>query len=84
MAEQRSVSFAADIRPLFRDVDVQHMKPLNVFLDDYGFMSNPENAIMVHDFLSGKQEPRMPPKGPFWSQEQLDLLARWIQEGYPE
>ena len=82
MADQRPLSFEADIRPLFRDIDVDHMKPLNVFLDDYGFMSKPENATMVLEFLNGKKEPKMPPGGPFWSQEQLDLLARWMSEGY--
>ncbi|MBV9233587.1 MAG: hypothetical protein JO030_06040 [Candidatus Eremiobacteraeota bacterium] len=84
MHEQRSPSFEADIRPLFRDLDVEHMRPLNVFLDDYGFMSKPENATMVLDFLTGKKEPKMPPGGPFWSQEQLDLLARWMDAGYPK
>jgi hypothetical protein len=35
-----AVSFAADIKPLFRPVDVAHMKPHGVKLDDYQYMSD--------------------------------------------
>jgi hypothetical protein len=80
---QSPVSFAADIRPLFRQVDIDHMRPLNVFLDDYGFMSKPENAVMVHDFLSGKKQPQMPPDKP-WPAENVALFAGWMAAGYPE
>ena len=38
------VSFAADIKPLFRDIDISHMKSFGVELDDYTYMSNPDNA----------------------------------------
>ena len=31
-----AVSFARDIKPLFTDMDVAHMKDLGVALDDYG------------------------------------------------
>jgi len=34
------VSFAADIKPLFRDMDISHMKSFGVDLDDYTYMSN--------------------------------------------
>ena len=81
MGTAESISFAVDIRPLFRSVDIDHMRPLNVFLDDYNFMSQKENAIMVRDFLSGKKQPQMPPGGPFWSQQQLDLFASWVDAG---
>ncbi len=38
------VSFAADIKPLFRAIDISHMKRFNVELDNYTYMSNPNNA----------------------------------------
>ena len=41
------VSFAADIKPLFRAIDVSHMKPYGVKLDDYNYMSDPDNANRV-------------------------------------
>jgi len=78
----RSVSFERDIRPLFREVDIDHMEGMGVLLADHAWMSNPENAKQVYDFLSGDEEPRMPPGGPFWSEEQLKTLSTWIEGGY--
>ena len=49
MTDQQTVSFKADILPMFRQVDIEHMRPLNVSLDDYAFMSTPANAVMVHE-----------------------------------
>ena len=37
------VSFAADIKPLFRPVDVAHMNVHGIKLDDYKYMSDPAN-----------------------------------------
>jgi hypothetical protein len=46
------------------------MKPLGILLDDYAYMSdatnNYENAHDVLDVLTAK---RMPPGGPFWTQD---------------
>jgi hypothetical protein len=81
MAEQKPVSFAADIRPMFRQIDIDHMSGLDVALDDYAYMSKRENAERVLKFLDGTETPQMPPGGPFWTQEQLDLLSRWIKDG---
>lgn len=75
------LSFARDIRPLFRDMDVQHMKPMGVLLDNFEYMSNSENARSVYDFLTGKSQPQMPPGGPFWEDESLKLYARWMDAG---
>jgi hypothetical protein len=46
------VSFERDITALFRPVDIEHMKVHGVELDDYTFMSNPENADKVLATLS--------------------------------
>src|SRR5262245_11447781 len=71
------VSFASDIRPLFRSIDIEHMKGMDILLDDYAYMSNAtnqhENARRVYDSLTGKTEPRMPPNGPYWPKDKLDL-----------
>ncbi len=81
-----AVSFEKDIKPLFRPIDVKHMKPSKVLLDDYAYMSDPtdghKHAADVGDYLTGKKEPRMPPGGPFWSAEQLALYAQWMSEGF--
>ncbi len=76
-----NVSFERDIRPMFRDIDVQHMSGFGVALDDYAYMSQPKNAENVLAFLNGKAQPQMPPGGPFWSEEQLERLSRWIAGG---
>lgn len=76
-----TVSFQRDIRPLLRQVDVDHMKPMGVVLDDYKYMSDDKNAKSVYEFLAGEQEPRMPPGGPYWGQEQLDLFQAWMTGG---
>jgi hypothetical protein len=77
------VSFEKDIKPLFRRIDVQHMKPHGILLDDFAYMSdaanNHENATDVLDVLTKHQ---MPPGGPFWSQSHLDLFKQWMSDGY--
>jgi hypothetical protein len=77
------VSFAADIKPLFRPIDIDHMQDLGYSLDDYTFMSdatdNHANATSVYETLKKR---RMPPGGPFWSDAQLDLYSRWMSGGY--
>jgi hypothetical protein len=80
------VSFGKDILPLFRPIDVQHMKPGGVLLDSYSYMSNSANdhanAKAVYDYLTGAKQPRMPTNGPYWSQAQLDLFSKWMSDGY--
>jgi len=78
------VSFERDIRPLFRAVDISHMGPHGIKLDDYTFMSNPDNANKVLAALSPNddQPPAMPPGGPYWTADQLTLFAQWQNEGY--
>jgi hypothetical protein len=50
------VSFARDILPMFRPIDVEHMSKHNILLDDYTYMSDPSsdhgNAQDVEDSLS--------------------------------
>jgi hypothetical protein len=48
------VSFASDIKPLFRAIDISHMKPKGVKLDDYTYMSDPNNAERVLATLSSQ------------------------------
>jgi hypothetical protein len=74
-----AVSFAANIRPLFRDGDVECMKPAGVHLDDAAWMSVPTNAQNVLNAVSSEA---MPPDAP-WPKEQVALLQQWIDAGYP-
>jgi len=79
------VSFDRDIRPLFRPVDIEHMKGMDILLDDYKYMSDSanqyENAQRVYDSLTGKTTPRMPPNGPYWGKDKLDLFENWMKGG---
>jgi hypothetical protein len=78
------VSFATDIKPLFRAIDVSHMKPFGVDLDDYSYMSNSYNADTVLATLSphNGEPPSMPPGGPYWTADQLALFVQWQKDGY--
>ena len=78
--------FARDIRPLFRPIDVEHMRPFDVLLDDYAYMADAANdhqhAWDVYDCLAGIKQPQMPIGGPFWTADQLALYERWMNEGF--
>lgn len=78
------VSFAADIKPLFRDIDISHMNRAGVELDNCDYMSNPDNANRVLAALSPRdaKPPSMPPGGPYWTTAQLALFAQWQKDGY--
>ena len=65
------VSFATDIKPLFRPIDVAHMQKHGVKLDDFVYMSDPVNALAVQKTLTGTP-PSMPPGGPYWTR------SNWI------
>src|SRR6266850_7509359 len=61
------VSFAKQIAPLFRTMDVQCMRARGVYLKDYEFMKVPDNANLVLDMLKPDAAPRMPYGGPYWT-----------------
>ena len=77
------VSFARDIRPMFRQIDIEHMRNRGVLLDDYTYMADPSNdygnAQNVEDRLTSQS---MPPGGPYWSDQQLTLYRQWRSDGY--
>jgi len=77
------VSFATDIKTLFRSIDISHMKSKGVNLDDHTFMSDPNNAKRVLATLSphNGEPPSMPPGGPYWTEAQLALFAQWQKDG---
>ena len=70
-----TLSFAADIRPLFRDKDVAAMKPNGVDLSSYEDVK--QRAQNIYARLSAKE---MPCDGS-WSDSHLQKLKEWIKSG---
>lgn len=69
-----TVSFETDVLPLFTTMDIEHMAPLGVSLDDYGYMSQPANANRVYGTVStGAMPPGGSGESP-WSQDQVQLF----------
>ncbi len=70
-----TLSFAADIRPLFRPFDVESMKPAGLDLSSYEEVKKRAQAIYTR--LSAKQ---MPCDGP-WSDNHLQKFKEWMEGG---
>lgn len=78
------VSFAANIQPLFRAIDIAHMKRFGVELDNYAYMSDAEhaNGVLANVSPHNGEPPSMPPGGPYWTKDQLALFIQWQEDGY--
>jgi len=74
-----AISFAANIRPLFRDGDIQCMGKAGVHLDDHAWMSVPANAKLVYSQVSAGT---MPPDAP-WTPDRVSLFKAWMDAAYP-
>ena len=71
-----ALSFANDIRPLFRDTpDVDTMKRMGLDLSSYEDVK--EKAAGIYSRL---EDGSMPCDGA-WPKEQLSLFKRWMDEG---
>jgi len=71
-----ALSFASDIRPLFRDTpDVDTMKGLGLDLSSYG-----DVKAKATEIYSRLKDGSMPCDGP-WPEERVAVFKRWIDEG---
>jgi len=70
-----TLSFAADIRPLFRDKDIAAMKPNGVDLSSYEDVK--QRAQNIYARLSAKE---MPCDGS-WSAENMEKFKEWMESG---
>jgi hypothetical protein len=68
--------FASDIRPLFRDSDVEEMQ-FAFDLSQYDDVK--ENAEAIYGRLSGGS---MPCDGA-WPADRIKLFREWMDDGYP-
>ena len=74
-----ALSFATDIRPLFRAGDVACMKHAGIALDEAAWMCVPANAALVYGAVStGK----MPPDAP-WAAAKVAIFKQWMDAGCP-
>jgi hypothetical protein len=67
-------SFARDIRPLFRDKDVEDMR-FAFDLSQYADVK--ANAQAIYDRLADQS---MPCDGP-WAADQIALFQQWMEDG---
>jgi hypothetical protein len=74
-----ALSFATDIRPMFRDGDVACMKHAGIALDDAAWMCVPANAQLVYGAVAAG---KMPPDAP-WAAERVSVFKAWMDAGYP-
>jgi hypothetical protein len=75
-----TISFASDIRPLFTDVDIDHM---SFFCDLSNYDDVKTNADDILSRVNGTGGPVMPPAsagGP-WSADKIALFQRWMSDG---
>lgn len=72
-----SVSFATEIRPLFRDKDIAEMiDVMNLDLASYEAVR--ESADAIYGQLASGWMPCDTP----WSEEQVALFKRWMDDGF--
>lgn len=74
MSAEGTVSFAADIRPLFREKDIQSMSR-------HFDLTSFEDVSTVADRILGRLRSGSMPCDGEWPSEQVDLFERWIQTG---
>jgi hypothetical protein len=78
-----ATSFARDILPLFRPVDVDHMRPLGTDLADLEVVRRKAEAVAARVSSAGPR--RMPPPpDQRWTALQVALFERWRAEGCPD
>jgi hypothetical protein len=81
MSDQTAVSFAKDIRPLFTDLDVAHMKRAGMDLSSHDDVTAHADAI-YQTVSSGSMPP--PSAGePRWTEDMCALFKRWQTQGCP-
>lgn len=70
-----NLSFAKDIRPLFRESDVETMKNFGLDLSSYEAVK--EKAPAIYGTLENGSMPCDEP----WPKDQVGLFKRWMDEG---
>jgi hypothetical protein len=70
-----ALSFARDIRPLFRDTDVDSMQKYGLDLSSYSDVKDKAQAIYA-TLVGGTM-----PCDTAWSKDRVAIFKRWMDEG---
>lgn len=78
--DESTLSFAGDIRPMFTEIDVDHMQPLGIDLSDRDDVERNADAI-----YSAVSQGSMPPSnsGERWTPEMCARFKQWQSQGCP-
>jgi len=81
MSDEHPLSFARDIRPLFTDMDVAHMKPAGIDLSSAESVKAHADAIYA-TVTSGSMPP--PSSGETrWSAQMCETFKQWQLQNCP-
>ena len=81
MTASKSLSFATDIRSMFTDTDVAHMKPVGLDLSNRDSVF--EHADAIYATVSAGTMPPQASGEPRWTPEMCDRFKTWQQQGGP-
>jgi hypothetical protein len=81
MADQPALSFARDVRPLFTDLDVAHMKPFHIDLSSRDDVAKHADAI-YGTVKAGTMPPSTSGEGR-WTDTMCALFQEWQKQGCP-
>jgi hypothetical protein len=80
MADEVTTSFAKDIRPMFTDIDVAHMKAAGIDLSSYADVQSYAEAI-YRTVSNGTMPP--PGTGEQWTPEMCARFKQWQGDNCP-
>jgi hypothetical protein len=81
MANDDALNFEKDIRPMFTDLDVAHMKPAGIDLSSASDVK--VNADAIYAAVSGGTMPPPSSGEARWSNEMCERFKRWQDQGCP-
>ena len=81
MTDENAISFAKDIRPMFTDMDVAHMKGLGIDLSSYDDVQRYAEAI-YRTVSSGTMPPPTSGESP-WTPEMCAKFKEWQRANCP-
>ena len=81
MTDATTLSFAKDIRPMFTDMDVDHMQGLGMDLSDRASVESHAQAI-YQTVSTGVMPPTRSGEAP-WTKDMCERFKAWRDQGCP-